>query len=333
MAATKVLVVDDSLTMRALISGALERIPNVEVVGLADGAEEARALVERLRPDVMTLDVEMPGISGLQYLAELMEVRPMPVIMFSTRTAAGAQDTVEALRLGAIECFPKPKVAVPAELEKIIAKLGKCIKAAKGATLRKAASPASHAILPQIEWNGRVLAIGGDAASTKTIFDLLGSFPANCPPTIVVQHLNEDVAAAMVGKLDMKVAARVVMAEDGMAIEQGSIYYAPPGEAHLVVDGSVPPRLRLLSRDPVAGARPSISVLFASLARSIGADTVGLRLNEGDDGTSGLDAMATSDGYCIKPNPAGGFDLSRKTMTQAIIEPELARMVLKLCSR
>ena len=110
-AATKVLVVDDSLTMRALLSGALERIPNVVVVGSADGADEARQMVEALRPDVMTLDVEMPGMSGLEYLAELMDKRPMPVIMFSTRTEAGAEASIEALRLGAIDCFPKPKVA------------------------------------------------------------------------------------------------------------------------------------------------------------------------------------------------------------------------------
>ncbi|KAK0350635.1 hypothetical protein LTR94_028229, partial [Friedmanniomyces endolithicus] len=109
MAGTRVLVVDDSLTMRALISGALERIPGVEVVGMADGAAEARSLVESAHPDVMTLDVEMPGMSGLDYLAEIMETKPMPVIMFSTRTQEGAAESIEALRLGAIDCFPKPK--------------------------------------------------------------------------------------------------------------------------------------------------------------------------------------------------------------------------------
>ena len=133
MADTKVLVVDDSLTMRALISGALERIPSVKVVGLADGAAEARDMVRDLRPDVMTLDIEMPGMSGLEYLAEIMGSQPMPVIMFSTRTTAGAEDSVEALRLGAVDCFPKPKVASPKELDAIIAKLGKRIKAAKKA--------------------------------------------------------------------------------------------------------------------------------------------------------------------------------------------------------
>ena len=136
MADVKVLVVDDSLTMRVLISGALERIKGVQVVGAADGAAEAREMVKQYRPEVMTLDVEMPGMSGLEYLAEIMEERPMPVIMFSTRTAAGATESVEALRLGAIDCFPKPRVAAPAELDVIIKKLAKRLKAAKKAEVK-----------------------------------------------------------------------------------------------------------------------------------------------------------------------------------------------------
>ena len=146
MADVKVLVVDDSLTMRVLISGALERIKGVQVVGAADGAAEARKMVDQYRPEVMTLDVEMPGMSGLEYLAEIMEERPMPVIMFSTRTAAGAAESVEALRLGAIDCFPKPKVAVQAELDAIIGKLGKRIKSARNADLKRAMAGKAAAV-------------------------------------------------------------------------------------------------------------------------------------------------------------------------------------------
>ena len=336
MAATKVLVVDDSLTMRALISGALERIPNVDVVGLADGADEARALVARLHPDVMTLDVEMPGISGLQYLAELMETRPMPVIMFSTRTAAGAEDTVEALRLGAIECFPKPKVAAPAELDKIIARLGKCIKAAKGTKLRESAGAAPVPAAAPIDWNGRILAIGANAANTRALFDLLAAFPANCPPTVLVQHLVGDIAATMVEKLGGTIAPKVVLAEDGMTLEQGTIYYAPPGDTHVVVEGFPAARLRLLARDPVAGERPSISVLFAALARSAAAEGIGVLLTQdGEDGAAGIGALAAADGYCVKASTAkpGTFDLARKAMTQSVADADLAATLLRLCSR
>jgi two-component system chemotaxis response regulator CheB len=334
MAATKVLVVDDSLTMRALISGALERIPNVVVVGLADGAAEARDLVAELHPDVMTLDVEMPGMNGIDYLAEIMANKPMPVIMFSSRTEAGAEASVEALRLGAIDCFPKPRVATPAELDKIIAKLGKRIKAASGMVLSKHVQDAGASAA--LDWNGRLLAIGGDASNTKALFDLFAAFPSNCPPTLVVQHIAADLAESMVRQLDERVAPRVVLAEDGMAVEQGTIYFAPPGERHMVLDGWPDAKLRLLARDPVAGERPSISLMFASAARAAGAEVVGVLFAPGnEDGGAGMKALLAAQGHGLAPAEAGtsGFVLSRKTLTQPVAANDFARTVLKLCSK
>ena len=334
-AAVKVLVVDDSLTMRALLSGALERIPGVVVVGSADGADEARAMRQQFHPDVMTLDVEMPGMSGIDYLAELMVERPMPVIMFSTRTEAGAEASVEALRLGAIDCFPKPKVAVAAEFDKILAKLGKRIKAAKGAVV-KSSSAAKSVAAPPLDWNGRLLAIGGEAAATQALFDLFGSFPANCPPTVVVQHLGAGLAGTMIDKLAAEIAPKIVLAEDGMAIEQGTIYLAPPGDHHVVVDGWPNGRLRMLPRDPVAGERPSISILFASVAKAAGAEGVGLLLGaDGEDGEAGVRAFQAGGGFCIAPaeRRTDGFVLTRRMATQPVPLDQLARSVLKLCAK
>ena len=334
MAATKVLVVDDSLTMRALISGALERIPGVEVVGLADGAVEARELVQTLRPHVMTLDVEMPGMSGIEYLAEIMETRPMPVIMFSTRTTDGAADSIEALRLGAIDCLPKPLVAAPAEIDAIIAKLGKRIKAAKTADLKAARSAAATGVAPPLDWNGRVLVVGGDASSTAMLFDLFATFPANCPPTVVVQHLGPGLVEGMVAKLREKVAPKVEVATDGMAIEQGTIYFAPQGDAHLVLDAWPSGRLRLLARDPVAGERPSISLLFAAAAKAAGANAVGLLLIDGsEDGGVGVKAMLGAGGYAFSPAPGGGYVLARGMASQPVARDGLAAMVIKQCSK
>lgn len=334
-APVKVLVVDDSLTMRALLSGALERIPGVVVVGSADGADEARSMREQLHPDVMTLDVEMPGMSGLEYLAEMMDKKPMPVIMFSTRTEAGAEASVEALRLGAIDCFPKPKVAVAAEFDKILAKLGKRIKAAKGAAV-KGASATKAVAAPPMDWNGRIVAIGGEAAATQSLFDLFGSFPANCPPTVVVQHLGAGLAGTMIDKLAAEIAPRIVLAEDGMAVEQGTIYLAPPGDNHVAVDGWPGGRLRLLPRDPVAGERPSISILFASIAKAAGAEAVGLLLGaDGEDGDAGVRALQAGGGYCIVPaeDRSQGFVLSRRMATQPVPADQLSRSILKLCSK
>ncbi|WP_419826675.1 chemotaxis protein CheB [Sphingomonas sp.] len=328
---TKVLVVDDSLTMRALISGALEKIPGVKIVGLADGAAEARKLVAEHNPDVITLDVEMPGTSGIQYLAEVMETRPIPVIMFSTRTEAGASETIEALRLGAIDCFPKPKVASSAELNKIIEKLGKRIKSAKSVEVRKAA-PAAAAV-PAIEWNGRLAAIGADAANTKALFELFAGFPANCPPTLVVQHLGPGLVASMVAKLAGQSAARVVVAEDGMAVEQGTIYFAPQGDAHMIVDAWPDGHIRLLRRDPVSGERPSISVLFASLAKAAGVAGLGaLIAPEDDDGAAGLSALAAAGGATLA-REKDGFRLTRRQSSQLVPAPFLGQAMLKLSAR
>ncbi len=334
-APVKVLVVDDSLTMRALLSGALERIPGVVVVGSADGAAGAREMRETLHPDVITLDVEMPGMSGLEYLAEVMEKKPMPVIMFSTRTEAGAEASIEALRLGAIDCFPKPKVAVAAEFDKMLAKLGKRIKAAKGVT-PKSAPAVKVTAAPPLDWNGRILAIGGEAAATKSLFELFGSFPANCAPTIVVQHLGAGLAGTMIDKLRAEIAPKVVLAEDGMAIEQGTIYLAPPEEAHVVVDSWPNGRLRLLARDPIAGERPSISILFASIAKATGTEALGLLLGaDGEDGAAGIRAIQAAGGFAIGPaeNGADGFMLSRRMASQAIPADQLARTILKLSSK
>lgn len=334
-APVKVLVVDDSLTMRALLSGALERIPGVTVVGSADGAEEARVMRDKLVPDVMTLDVEMPGMSGLEYLAELMEQRPMPVIMFSTRTEAGAEASIEALRLGAIDCFPKPKVAVAAEFDKILAKLGKRIKAAKGAAV-KAAGATKVVAAPPLDWNGRLLAIGGEAAATQTLFELFGAFPANCPPTVVVQHLGAGLAGTMIDKLAAEIAPRIVLAEDGMPVEQGTIYLAPPGETHVVVDSWPNGKLRMLPRDPVAGERPSISILFASVAKAAGAESVGLLLGaDGEDGDAGVRALSAGNGFYITPaeDRSQGYTMARRMANQPVPADQLARTLLKLCNK
>lgn len=333
MPSTKVLVVDDSLTMRALISGALERIPGVEVVGLADGADEARSMVASLKPHVMTLDVEMPGMSGIEYLAEIMDTKPMPVIMFSTRTTDGAGETIEALRLGAIDCLPKPRVAAPAELNAIIAKLGKRIKSARNAPTKTAKKTTSAA--RPIDWNGRLLVVGGDASSTASLFNLFGEFPANCPPTIVVQHLGSGLVEGMVAKLGSQVAPKVVVAQDGMAIEQGTIYFAPQGDHHLVIDAWPSGKLRLLARDPVAGERPSISLLFAAAAKAAGSNAAGVLLIDGsEDGGGGVKAMLGAGGYAFSPaESGGGHTLSRGMVTQPVAGDGLAAGILKLCSK
>lgn len=337
MADVKVLVVDDSLTMRVLISGALERIKGVVVVGAADGAVEARDMVIKHRPDVMTLDVEMPGMSGLEYLAEIMEERPMPVIMFSTRTAAGAAESIEALRLGAIDCFPKPKVAVQSELDAIIGKLGKRIKSARNADLKRTSasslSQARKAAPPPMHWNGRVLAIGADSANTQALFDLFQTFPENCPPTLVVQQMSPGLLTPMVEQLREQIAPRVLEASDGLKVEQGTIYFAPQGDTHMVIDSWPDATIRLLAREPVAGERPSISLLFASVAKAAGSNALGLLVAlDDEDGAAGLRAMLAGGAYAIGRNGTD-FTLFKGMASQPLVGGTIASNVMKLCSK
>jgi two-component system chemotaxis response regulator CheB len=335
MSKTKVLVVDDSMTMRALLCGALERVKDVEVVGLANGAAEAREMVKTHRPHVMTLDIEMPGMSGIEYLAEIMENDPMPVIMFSTRTTDGAADSVEALRLGAVDCLPKPKVAAPAELDTIIGKLGKTIATAKNARMPVPggeAGPSGGGAA--IDWNGRLTVIGADASCTSSMFSLFGQLPADCPPMIVVQHLEPGVVKGMAEKMDAQVAPRVVVAEDDMAIEKGTIYFAPQGEAHLVVTAWPDGKLKLLPRDPVAGERPSISLLFASSAKAATVDVVGLLLlSDNEDGKGAANAIAGVRGHCLLPSSDGGFTMERGYASQPVKAEDLGKTLIGLLSK
>ena len=333
MADVKVLVVDDSLTMRVLISGALERIKGVQVVGAADGAAEARKMVDQYRPEVMTLDVEMPGMSGLEYLAEIMEERPMPVIMFSTRTAAGRR----VGRGAAPRCdrlFPKPKVAVQSELDAIIGKLGKRIKSARNADLKRGkAAKGRKGPAADINWNGRLLAIGADAANTQALFDLFQNFPANCPPTLVVQQMSPGLLTPMIEQLREQIAPKVVEATDGMKVEQGTIYFAPQGETHMVVDTWPNGSLRLLAREPVAGERPSISLLFASVAKAAGGNGLGVLLAlDDEDGSAGLRAMLAGGAYAIGRDGTD-FTLNKGAVSQPIAGDAIFANIVKLCSK
>ncbi len=191
----RVLIVDDSLTMRALFSGVLERARGIEVVGMAANADEARELMIKLKPSVVTLDVEMPGMSGLDFLEEIMRERPTPVVMLSTLTQKGAETSFRALELGAVDCFPKPQSATPDEFNALAPKLAALVIAASAGGVRHhrpartAAPSAPHAAHPPFEWNGKIVALSASTGGVDAMLHLLPSFPKNCPPTIVLLQI------------------------------------------------------------------------------------------------------------------------------------------------
>ncbi|MDP1027266.1 chemotaxis protein CheB [Sphingomonas sp. KR1UV-12] len=336
MAKAKVLVVDDSLTMRALVAGMLEKDKDIQVVGLADGADEARQMCIDLKPTVMTLDVEMPGMSGLEYLAEIMEKNPMPVVMFSTLTAKGAESSIEALRLGALDCYPKPTRATPDEVQAAIGKLAKTVKDApkRFAALHdgtaKAAKPASTA---PFKWNGKLVAIGCDVASTKPLFDLLAGWPADGPPVIVIQHMRPELADGMIAKLSDAIAPKVVEATEGLKLEQGMVVFARPGPTHVYVDQWPGGTIRLLDKPPFAGQRPSISLMLATLAKTAADQTIGVMLAGGEDGGQGAAALRSARGYAVAPAEDGSdqLEMGRGMAVQPIKLGDIAPTVLDMC--
>jgi two-component system chemotaxis response regulator CheB len=307
MTNARVLIVDDSLTMRALFSGVLERARGIEVVGMAANADEAREMMIALKPDVITLDVEMPGMSGLEFLEEIMRDRPTPVVMLSTLTQKGAETSFRALELGAVDCFPKPKSATPDEFNALAPKLAALVVAASTGSVKKA-KPVRHAAeAPHeaFEWNGKIIAMSTSVGGVDALLNLLPAFPKNCPPTIIVLHIEQGFVAPLLQRLHASCAARVVLAEDGQPLTQGTIHLVTDLTAHAVVDRWPNPSLRLLKSDPVNGARPSASLLYATMAKTAGANAVGVILTGmGHDGAAGLKALRAAGGFTIAQDAA-----------------------------
>ena len=289
----RVLVVDDSAAMRALFCDILEQARNVEVVGVAANAFEARERIDECRPNVITLDVEMPGKSGIEFLAELMEDSPMPVVMLSSITQAGTDAAMKALELGAVECFPKPLRVSPEQFNATVAKLGKIVLAAANSKLKErkpSSAAATQAAQPvgDFAWNGACVALAGSMGAIDALQELLLAYPANCPPTVVAIPVEPALAEAVVARLDAALPCRVVKAADGAALVPGTVHVAYDPALHALVEAGDPAVLRLVARDPVGGARPSADLLFGTIARAGMKSVAAVLSGYGADGAKGL---------------------------------------------
>ncbi len=297
----RVLVVDDSPTMRGLITAVLNSDPEVSVVGQASDALEARAAIKELNPDVVTLDIEMPNMNGLEFLDKIMRLRPMPVIMVSTMTHQGANATLAALEIGAFDCVGKPS---PGDVRPFM-DLAEKVKAAARSSLRRKASPPAPAITPSAEYRvGRkVVAIGSSTGGVEALITVLQNFPKNCPPTVITQHMPSTFTKSFAERLNRLCAPVVEEATDGARLQIGKIYVAPGGDRHLEVINPSAPSCRLVEREPVNGHRPSVDVLFDSVATLAGRNAVGVILTGmGRDGASGLLTMRRAGARTIGQN-------------------------------
>lgn len=298
MRKVKVLVVDDSSTMRGLIASALARDPDIEVVGQAEDPLEARQAIKALNPDVVTLDVEMPNMSGLEFLEKIMRLRPMPVIMVSTLTNRGAEETIRALEIGAIDCIEKPRPGNEHNFEELPFKV-KIAASARVRPLNRFEDKASslelkHAVSSYVS-DGRLVAIGASTGGVEALIELLSAFPENCPPTVITQHMPQSFTKTFAQRLDRLCLAKVQEASDGAKLVAGHIYLAPGGDRHLEVAPGLELRCRLKPGDRVSGHCPSVDTLFESVARHCKAKSVGVILTGmGRDGANGLLAMRKS---------------------------------------
>lgn len=261
----RVLIVDDTRTIRAMIRSVLDRDARFEVVGEAQDPYEARDLIKALNPDVLTLDVEMPRMNGLVFLRNLMRLRPMPVVMVSTRTSEQSEEAITALSLGAVDCIDLKQVHGAPDIR---AKLTETLLAAAGASLRRL--PTDDAPQPSLQpsaefrWSGEHVVIGSSTGGVDALERVFASFPANCPPTFVAQHMPATFLASFARRLNEKCAPKVCLAEDGMRAQQGHIYLAPGGQHNLRLGETAPVSCRLTPDDGKSPYVPSVDVLFQS---------------------------------------------------------------------
>jgi two-component system chemotaxis response regulator CheB len=312
--AIKLLIVDDSALVRKLLSEMLSKDRDIEIVGTATDPYAARERIKQLNPDVITLDVEMPRMDGITFLENLMRLRPMPVVMVSSLTQKGADVTLRALELGAVDFVTKPKVDVAGSLadyaEELIAK----IKMAAGARVNAISSSApktpvlsslqtekrhsADAVLPAssgkrvLRTTDRIIAIGASTGGTEAIREVLEALPPDAPAVVISQHIPAAFSKPFAERMNRCSAMSVCEAADGQYILPGHVYIAP-GDQHLLVErDGARYRCRLSNGPHVNRHRPSVDVMFRSMAQNVGPNAVGVILTGmGDDGARGLKEM------------------------------------------
>ncbi len=291
----RVLVVDDSALIRQLMTQLLDADPGIEVVGSAADPYIAREKIKQLKPDVLTLDIEMPRMDGLTFLRNLMRLRPMPVVMVSTLTEHGAQVTLEALALGAVDFVAKPKLDVARGLTSYSGQLLEKVKSAARARIVAApreAPPSIESMAVAYRTTHRLLAIGASTGGTEAIREVLSQMPPDAPATVIAQHIPGAFSGAFAERLDKHSRMTVVHVERDQPLLAGHAYVAPGGRHLRVLRSGARWHCRLDDDEPVRRHRPSVDALFESVAQHAGANaSAALLTGMGDDGARGLLAL------------------------------------------
>ncbi|RTL41644.1 MAG: chemotaxis response regulator protein-glutamate methylesterase [Burkholderiales bacterium] len=310
MAKTKVVVVDDSALVRSILTEIINRQTDMECIGAAADPLVAREMIRNLNPDVITLDVEMPRMDGLDFLSRLMRLRPMPVVMVSTLTERGAEVTLKALELGAVDFVAKPKIGVADGIRLLAQDITDKIRIASKAHIRRApppvaagaaapapAKPVTMASLGRASTE-KIIFIGASTGGTEATKDVLVNLPADSPAVVITQHMPPGFTKSYAARLDGLCKIRVKEAQDGERILPGHGYIAPGG-LHLTVERSGANYIaRVQDGEPINRHKPSVEALFLSAAKVVGPNAIGIMLTGmGADGARAMKVMKDAGAY------------------------------------
>ena len=309
----RTIVVDDSALIRQMLTEMLNDAPDIEVVDTAHDPYDAREKIKAHNPDVITLDVEMPKMDGITFLRNIMRLRPMPVLMVSSLTQDGADVTLEALDIGAVDYVAKPQVNVASEFQDYAREIQDKIRMAASARVKGGSRPAGEkhsagAILPKrrpgdLKSTERLIALGASTGGTEALRHVLEQLPPDSPGVVITQHIPQEFSRAFANRMDGTCAVTVTEAQHGQRIIPGHVYVAP-GNRHLTVkrDGARY-TCQLHDGDPVNRHRPSVDVLFRSVANEAGKNAVAALLTGmGDDGARGMKELHDLGAYTVAQN-------------------------------
>lgn len=310
----KVLIVDDSALMRQLLTQILSSDPELQVVGTAADPYSARDKIKALQPDVLTLDIEMPRMDGLTFLEKLMRGHPMPVVMISSLTSKGADTTLRALSLGAVDYIAKPKLDVSdgtvEQADDIVAKVKNAARVKiRNSAVQTSTRAASLGDRPyQFSATHKVVAIGASTGGTEALRELLSPLPADFPGIVIVQHMPETFTRQFAERLDSLCKIRVQEARDGDRILPGLALLAPGGHHMAATRKGMEYAVRVYRGERVNRHLPSVDVLFSSCARELGRNSVGVILTGmGSDGARGMLEMKQANAFNIAQDEASSI--------------------------
>ncbi len=344
MAKIKVVIVDDSALIRGVMKEIISSQPDMEVVGVAPDPIIARDMIRQLNPDVITLDVEMPKMDGLDFLERLMRLRPIPVVMVSSLTEKGSEITMRALELGAVDFVTKPKISIQSGMREYTDLIAEKIRTAAKAKVRlqsRSAAPPPPPIKTTMISSEKLIIIGASTGGTEAIKDFLVQMPPDAPGILIVQHMPEGFTTSFAQRLNGLCRIEVTESKGNERVLPGHAYLAP-GHSHLLLQRSGANYMTKLDQGPpVSRHRPSVDVLFRSAAQAAGPNAVGVILTGmGKDGAIGMKEMRDAGSHNFAQDEASCvvYGMPREAVAAGAVHEQaslrdLPRMVLEFLAK